>query len=255
MEIGVSNPIVAIVGRHNVGKSTLLNRLAGRPVAITEGLPGTTRDRIFAQVSWQGHHFTIVDTGGLEIRPQSTMAQEINLQVKVALDEADTIIFLVDVKDGVTPIDQEISDRLRKAGKDLLLVANKADNTKLEAEAAEFFELGMGEPLVISAYHGRGINELLDRIISRLPPPVAAAEVAAIKVAIVGRANVGKSTLLNSLLGEPRAIVDEVPGTTRDALDTPLDFKGQSVLLIDTAGIRRRGRIEKGVERYSVIRA
>jgi len=255
LEIGVSNPIVAIVGRHNVGKSTLLNRLAGRPVAITEGLPGTTRDRIFAQVSWQGHHFTIVDTGGLEIRPQSTMAQEINLQVKVALDEADTIIFLVDVKDGVTPIDQEISDRLRKAGKDLLLVANKADNTKLEAEAAEFFELGMGEPLVISAYHGRGINELLDRIISRLPPPVAAAEVAAIKVAIVGRANVGKSTLLNSLLGEPRAIVDEVPGTTRDALDTPLDFKGQSVLLIDTAGIRRRGRIEKGVERYSVIRA
>ncbi len=252
----MSKPIVAIVGRQNTGKSTLLNRLAGKRVAITADLPGTTRDRIFASVSWQDTQFTIVDTGGLELKAQSTISQEINLQVKTAISEADAIIFLVDVKDGVTPTDLEITDLLRRSEKPIILVANKADNERLETQAVEFFELGLGEPLVISAYHGRGTFGLLDKIISLLPAmPSVLAEPEIMKVAIVGRPNAGKSTLLNALLGKERAIVDQIPGTTRDAIDTLLDFNGQSVLLIDTAGIKRRGRLGIGVGRYSVIRA
>jgi len=252
----VSKPIVAIVGRQNVGKSTLLNRMAGKPLAIVEDLPGTTRDRILANVSWQEAEFTIVDTGGLELKPQSTIAQGVKEQVETAITEADTIIFLVDTRDGVTPPDLEIADMLRQVSKPIILVANKADNARLETEAVEFYQLGLGEPLAISAYHGRSTTELLDRIVSLLPTPTPVkAEPEIMKVAIVGRQNVGKSTLLNTLLGEQRAIVDEIPGTTRDAIDTLLDFDRQSVLLIDTAGIRRRGRLGVGVERYSVIRA
>ena len=252
----MSKPIVAIIGRQNVGKSTLLNRVAGKPIAIVEDLPGTTRDRILASVSWQGVEFTVVDTGGLELKPQSTIARGVKEQVEVAIAEADVIIFLVDVRDGVIPSDSEIADRLRQVNKPIVLVANKADNVTFETGAVEFYKLGLGEPLAISAYHGRGIAELLDRVISLLPAPLPIeAEPEIMKVAIVGRPNVGKSMLLNALLGEERAIVDDVPGTTRDAIDTILDFNGQSVLLIDTAGIRRRGRVEVGVERYSVIRA
>ena len=252
----MSKPIVAIVGRQNTGKSTLLNRLTGKRIAITADLPGTTRDRIFATVSWQETQFTIVDTGGLELTAQSTISQEVNEQVKTAISEADAIIFLVDVRDGVTPTDLEITDLLRRSEKPIVLVANKADNERLETQAVEFFELGLGEPLVISAYHGRGTPELLDKIVSLLPAmPSVSAEPEILKVAIVGRPNAGKSTLLNALLGKERAIVDRIPGTTRDAIDTLLDFNGQSVLLIDTAGIRRRGRLGVGVGRYSVIRA
>jgi len=252
----VSKPIVAIIGRQNVGKSTLLNRLAGKPIAIVADLPGTTRDRIFANVSWQGVEFTIVDTGGLEVKPQSAIAQGVEEQVAVAIAEADIIIFLVDVTDGVIPSDREIADRLRQVSKPVLLVANKADNAGLETEAAEFYELGLGEPRVISAYHGRGTVELLDEVTSLLPSPLSVeAEPQVMKVAIVGRPNVGKSMLLNALLGGERAITNDTPGTTRDAIDTLFDFDGQDVLLIDTAGIRRRGRWGGGVERYSVIRA
>jgi len=252
----VSKPIVAIIGRQNVGKSTLLNRFAGKPIAIVEDLPGTTRDRIFASVSWQGVDFTIVDTGGLELRPETAVAQGVKEQAEAAVTEADVIIFLVDVMDGVVPSDQEIADMLRQVSKPIVLVANKADNTKLETAAVEFYGLGLGEPLAISAYHGRGAAELLDMVISLLPfPPTVEAEPEIMKVAIVGRPNVGKSMLLNALLGGERVIVDETPGTTRDAIDTLLDFDGQSVLLIDTAGIRRRGKWGVGVERYSVIRA
>jgi len=247
---------VAIVGRQNVGKSTLVNRLAGKRVAIVEDLPGTTRDRVFADVSWQGVTFTLVDTGGLEPRPHSTITQEVKEQVEIAIAEADAVIFLVDVKDGLTPSDMEIADRLRRSSKPILLVANKADNAKLEAGVVEFYELGLSEPLAISAYHGQGSAELLDRIIALLPAPSPTeAEAEVIKVAIVGRPNVGKSMLLNALLGGERAIVDDVPGTTRDAIDTLFDFDGQSVLLIDTAGIRRRGKLVKGIEKYSVLRA
>jgi len=252
----MSKPIVAIIGRQNVGKSTLLNRLAGKPIAIVADLPGTTRDRIFADVSWQEIEFTLVDTGGLEIRPQSTIAQAVKEQVEVAIAEADVIIFLVDTRDGVVPSDLEIAQMLRSSSKPIVLVANKADNARLESGAVEFYQLGLGEPFAISAYHGRGTAELLDRVISLLPTPsVVEAEAEMMKLAIVGRPNVGKSTLLNALLGEERAIVDELPGTTHDAINTLLDFDGQSVLLIDTAGIRRRGRWGVGVERYSLIRA
>jgi len=251
----LSKSIVAIVGRQNTGKSTLLNRVAGKPLAIVEDMPGTTRDRIFANVSWQGTEFTLVDTGGLELEINSTIAKGVNAQIEAAINEADVIIALMDVRDGATPSDLEIADMLRRSNKPILLVANKADNDKLENEALELYELGLGEPLAISAHHGRGIAELLDRVVSLLPSPTPV-EVApeAVKVAIVGRPNVGKSMLLNALVGDKRAIVDDSPGTTRDAIDTLFDFDGQSVLLIDTAGIRRRGRVKAGVERYGVMR-
>lgn len=251
----MSKPIVAIVGRQNTGKSTLLNRVVGKPLAIVEDIPGTTRDRIFANVSWQGTEFTLVDTGGLELEINSTIAKGVNVQIEAAINEADVIIALMDVRDGATPSDMEIADMLRRSNKPILLVANKADNDKLENEALELYELGLGEPLAVSAHHGRGIAELLDRIITLLPPaPPLEAAPEAMKVAIVGRPNVGKSMLLNALVGDKRAIVDDSPGTTRDAIDTLFDFDGQSVLLIDTAGIRRRGRVKAGVERYGVMR-
>jgi len=247
--------IVAIVGRPNTGKSTLLNRIVGKPLAITEDLPGTTRDRNMAAVTWQGVEFTMIDTGGLEIEPRSTIARGVKTQVETAINEADIIIDVVDAIDGVTPADLEVADVLRRTNKPVLVAANKADNDRLETEALEFYELGLGEPLPVSAHHGRGIAELLDRIIELLPsrPPARTAP-EAIKVAIVGRPNVGKSMLLNALVGDERAIVDEKPGTTRDAIDTMFDFEGQSVLFIDTAGVRRRGKVKKGVERYSVVR-
>jgi len=252
----VSKPIVAIVGRQNVGKSTLLNRVAGKPIAIVEDLPGTTRDRIFADVLWQDTEFTIVDTGGLELKPESTLSQGVKEQAVTAIAEADAIIFLVDVVDGVIPLDLEIANMLHRVNKPVVLAVNKADNTKLEAQAVEFYELGLGEPLAISAYHRRGVTELLDKVISLLPAPSPIEAVPkAMKVAIVGRPNVGKSMLLNVILDGERAITDNSPGTTRDAIDTLFDFAGQGVLLIDTAGIRRRGRLGVGVERYSVIRA
>ncbi len=254
--VRVSKPVVAIIGRQNVGKSTLLNRLAGKQIAITEDLPGTTRDRILADVSWQGTEFIVVDTGGLEPQPESPVAKGVKEQVETAITEADVIIFLLDVRDGVTPVDLELADKLRQVKKPVLLVANKADNDRLEIGAVEFYQLGLGEPLAISAHHGRGVAELLDKIIPLLPASAPhEVEPDMMKIAIVGRPNVGKSMLLNALLGEERAIVDDIPGTTRDALDTKLDFQGQNVLIIDTAGIRRRGKLEAGIEWYSVLRA
>jgi GTP-binding protein len=253
----VSKPIVAIIGRQNVGKSTFLNRLAGRRLAIVEDMPGTTRDRIFAEVNWGGASFTLVDTGGLEIKPRTSIARGVKGQVEAAIAEADVLIFMVSIRDGVLPADLEIAEMLRRSGKPVVLAANKADSPKLESGAAEFYELGLGKPLIISAYHRRGAAELLDKIVSLLPAPSAAAEAEGevMKLAIVGRPNVGKSTLLNALLGEERAIVDDAPGTTHDAVNSLLDFNGQNVIVIDTAGIRRRGRWGAGVERYGIIRA
>ncbi len=247
---------MAIVGRQNVGKSTLLNRMVGRRLAIVENLPGTTRDRVIASVNWHDVEFTVVDTGGLEFDARSTVAHGVQEQIGTAIAEADVIVFLVDVKSGITADDMEMTDRLRRAKKPVLLVVNKADNEKLEVGAVEFYQLGLGEPVVISAYHGRGIAELLDRITVLVPMPLTiGAEPELMKIAIAGRPNVGKSMLLNALVGEKRAIVDDAPGTTRDATDTVIDFEEQSVLLIDTAGIRKRGRIGRGVEKYSVLRA
>lgn len=250
------NPVVAIVGRQNVGKSTLLNRLAGRRIAIVEDMPGTTRDRVFADVSWGGAEYTLVDTGGLEVDPDTAVGQGVREQIKIASAEADVIIFLVDIRDGVTPSDLEVADMVRRTNKPVILVANKADNDRLEAHAVDFYELGLGDPVAVSAHHGRGTAELLDRISAMLPTSLPVeVEPEMMKVAIVGRPNVGKSMLLNALLGSERAIVDDVPGTTRDAVDTLLDFAGESVLLIDTAGMRRRGRLTAAIERYSVLRA
>jgi GTPase len=252
----MTKPIVAIIGRQNVGKSTLLNRIAGKQIAIVADLPGTTRDRLFSDFSWDGRQFTIVDTGGLEMKPYSAINKGVKAQAGAAIKEADVIIFLVDTKEGVVPLDMEIADELRRTNKPVVLTANKADNQRLETNSVEFHELGLGEPLAISAYHRHGVAELLDKVISLLPDEeIVPTEKEAIKVAIIGRPNVGKSMMLNALLGQERVIVDDTAGTTRDAIDTMLDFQGQSMLLIDTAGIRRRGKIERGVEHYSVIRA
>lgn len=250
-------PVIAIVGRANVGKSTLFNRLTGRMVAIVEDLPGTTRDRIFADVHWLGREVTLVDTGGLEPRSGSSLAQKIRTQVQAAIAGADVIIFLVDIRDGVLPVDEDIAGLLRSCNKPVVLAANKADNAKLENQAAEFYRLGLGVPLAISGQHGRGVNNLVEVVSRHLPaePQIALPEPDMPKLAIVGRPNVGKSMLLNAIVGEERAIVDETPGTTRDALDTVYNYQGQEVLLIDTAGIRRRGRIGEGIEYYSLIRA
>jgi len=252
----MTKPIVAIIGRQNVGKSTMLNRLAGKQIAIIEDLPGTTRDRVLTTVSWQDIEFTLVDTGGLESKPDGSIAQGVKDQANTAIGEADVIVFIVDIRDGVTPLDMDIADTLRRTSKPVILAANKADNNKIEADIVEFYELGIGDPMAVSAHHGRGTADLLDKIVSLLPvQPSSEDEKESIKVAIVGRPNVGKSALLNALLGEQRVIVDDTPGTTRDAIDTLLDYNGQSVLLIDTAGIKRRGRQGTGVDKYSVIRS
>jgi GTP-binding protein len=249
-------PIVAMVGRANVGKSTLFNRLVGEPLAVIEDLPGTTRDRVFANVTWQSKEMTLVDTGGLDLRPTSSMARKVKAQAEAAVAEADIIIFVLDVRDGAITADCEIADMLRKCGKSVVVVANKADNDKLESQIADFYQLGLGAPLAISALHNRGINEVWQAIAPMLPEVLAVTNDSDIlKLAIVGRPNVGKSMLLNAIVSEDRTIVDQTPGTTRDAVDTVFDFKGQELLIIDTAGIRRRGRVAVGVEYYSLIRA
>ncbi len=252
----MNKPIVAIIGRQNVGKSTLLNRLAGKRVSIVEDLPGTTRDRVFTDVSWNDKNFTLVDTGGLELGMQTEIDRGVKEQISQAMSEADAIIFMVDVKDGIMPADLEIADLVRRLKKPMLLVANKADNDKLEAQAVEFYRLGLGDPFIISAYHGRSTAELIEKIIAMLPESAPGFDEADLmKVAIVGKPNVGKSMLLNAILGKERVIVSDIPGTTRDAIDTQLDFMGKHVLLIDTAGIKKRGQIETGIEQYSVIRS
>jgi GTP-binding protein len=253
----LSNPVVALIGRQNVGKSTLLNRIAGKPLAIVEDLPGTTRDRIFAEATWNGTDFTIVDTGGLEFQEGSHVAKEVRQQAAAAIREADVIIFLTDVKEGLMPIDYDVADMLRKSSKPVVLAVNKVDSDKQISEAAEFNRLGFGEPFPLSGYHGRWVAELLDKVVSLFPPQPEdqTRQVEGLKIAIVGRPAVGKSSLLNAMLGIERSIVGETPGTTRDAIDTKFDFNNQNVILIDTAGIRRRGKVEKGIEWYSVLRA
>jgi len=250
-------PVVAIVGCQNVGKSTLINRLTGQRLAIVEDLPGTTRDRLKVEAEILGREFTLIDTGGLELAPQATLAQEINRQVAQAIAEADVIIFVVDAQSGLLPIDTEMATLLRPAKKPILLVANKADTAKFAQNAAEFYRLGLGDPIAISAYHGRGVSDLQDAIIAVLPeaPTVTIKAQNIPQLAIVGRPNVGKSALLNALLGEERVVVSPIPGTTRDAIDTRLDFAGRPIVLIDTAGIKKRGRIGGGVDRYSAERS
>ncbi len=247
---------VAIVGRPNVGKSTLFNRMLGTRQAIVEDLPGTTRDRIRADVTWEGREFVVVDAGGLETEGRlAGLRQKIREQVERSIAEADLVLFLVDARDGLLPGDLDVADLLRRTEKPLILVANKVETAAQRRELHQFHELGLGEPETISAYHGKGIDDLLDTIVENLPPAVEEVpEPEAIKIAIVGRPNVGKSLLTNTLLGEERQIVHEIPGTTRDTVDSVLMYNGETITLIDTAGIRRRGKIEPGVEKYSWAR-
>ncbi len=251
----MSKPIVALVGRPNVGKSALFNRLVGARLAIVQDRPGTTRDRLYAQANWAGHDFTVVDTGGLLAAPTDDLTAQIHGQAQLAIREADVVIFVVDVLTGMTPDDYDVAEILRRSAKPVILAVNKADNAQRRLAANEFYALGITPLFAISALHGTETGDLLDAVVASFPPPAEEEAPERIGVAIVGRPNVGKSSLLNAVLGQERTIVSPVPGTTRDAIDTELDWRGQPVTLIDTAGIRRRGAVEPGVEKYSVLRA
>lgn len=269
-------PVVALVGRPNVGKSTLFNRLAAERLAVVDEIPGTTRDRLVAEAEWGGVIFNVVDTGGIDpsytrpgrkLEPLSVgsadFVKEIRAQAEVAIREADAVLFVTDVESGVTPADREVLQILRthqqvrdgQLWPPVLLVVNKADNEERRLQALEFYELGVGDPHPVSALHGTGTGDLLDVLVATFRVEAEEQEDDSVKFAIVGKQNVGKSSLLNRLVGEERAIVSPIPGTTRDAVDTQIVYEGVSVTLIDTAGIRRRGRIEPGVEKYSVLRS
>lgn len=277
-------PVVALVGRPNVGKSTLFNRLVGQRKAIIEDLAGTTRDRLYGDADWGGRDFVVVDTGGIDFGLQSSspvgkaadreaadkaeslgytagvssrlFLREIREQAEIAIAEAEVIVLLVDTETGITGPDEDVAELLRRTSKPVLLAANKADNKKRRDDVVEFYALGLGDPIPVSALHGTGTGDLLDAIIESFPDaPDEDEEDDSIKIAIVGRPNVGKSSLLNQLLGKERVIVSDVPGTTRDAIDTTIKYNGLDLVLIDTAGIRRRGKIEVGVEKYSFLRA
>jgi len=250
-----TKPVVAIVGRPNVGKSTLFNRLVGKRQAIVEDIPGTTRDRLYADAEWKDRVYSVVDTGGLEPDAEEGYSVLIREQVQVALTEADAILFVVDAVTGATAVDREIGELLRRSDKPVLLLANKADNERREELAVELYELGLGEPMAVSAHHGLGVREVQDRLLEVLPAVGGGISVDELRLAIVGRPNVGKSALVNAILGQDRVIVSAEAGTTRDAVDTPLVYQDKTVVLVDTAGIRRPGKVERGVEKYSVMRA
>ncbi len=243
--------MVAIVGRQNVGKSALLNAMAGRRISIVDPLPGVTRDRVSAVVAHRGRAFELVDTGGIGLSPGDPYYEEVERQIERAIQEAEVMLFLVDVRSGVTPLDREAAARLRD--RKVLLAANKADNAALEVGAADFFELGFGEAFPVSAIHRRNIRELTDRLAGMLPPAPLPAR--GLRIAVVGRRNVGKSTFVNALAGEERVIVGEMPGTTRDAVDVTIERGGRRYVLVDTAGLRKKGRVEDSVELFSRARA
>jgi GTP-binding protein len=269
----MTKPVVALVGRPNVGKSTLFNRLCGEMVAIVDDTPGTTRDRIFGTGEWTSVEFDVIDTGGIDPDANSRKSplsvgssdfiKEIRSQAITAISEADIVLLITDAISGVTPADQEIAQILRKNQKmidgkptpPIFLVVNKADSAKQRAQINEFYELGLGEPYPISAVHGTGTGDMLDALVAAFPKQEEEPEVESVKIAIVGKPNVGKSSLLNRLVGTERSIVSPIAGTTRDAVDTLIDYEGIAVTLIDTAGIRRRGHIDPGVEKFSVVRS
>jgi GTP-binding protein len=250
-------PVVVIVGRPNVGKSTLFNRLVGRRVAVVEDTPGITRDRLYAEAEWNGRKFNLVDTGGIVYQDEDPLAEQIRVQANVALEEADVVLFLTDAKQGVSPDDWELAQQFRGSKAPVLVVVNKSDNSDRDALAAEFYALGIGEIYPVSGIQGRGVADLLDVIVDLLPPAgeTVEDEKEEIRVAIIGRPNVGKSSLVNAFTGEQRMIVSDIAGTTRDAIDTMLEYRDERFRLIDTAGIRRRGKIQGTVEFYMVNRA
>lgn len=254
----MAKPVVAIVGRPNVGKSTLFNRIAGGGmVAIVEDTPGVTRDRLYRNAEWLNHQFTLIDTGGVEFtNVTDEIGQGIHLQAQLAIEEADVILFVTDAREGLTPVDEDVARVLRKTNKPVVLVANKVENFKETYDVFDLYKLGLGEPFLVSASHGMNVGDLLDRVCELLPDSETDEDSEdIIKIAVIGRPNVGKSSIVNAILGEERVIVSNIPGTTRDAIDTPFERDDQRYLLIDTAGMRKKGKINVPTERYSVVRS
>lgn len=252
----MSRPIVAVVGRPNVGKSTFFNRIAGRRISIVEDTPGVTRDRIYTDVEWLGVHFTMIDTGGIEPDSTDIILSQMRAQAEVAIATADVILFMVDGKSDITTADQEIAHMLRRSKKEVILTVNKVDTGLPDASIYEFYNLGLGDPIPISSANLLNLGDLLDLVISKFPENANTEEEDdVIKVAVIGKPNAGKSSLINKFLGEERVIVSEIAGTTRDAIDTPFERDGQKYTLIDTAGIRRKSRVDETIEKYSIMRA
>ena len=248
-------PVVAIVGRPNVGKSTIFNRLAGERISIVEDTPGVTRDRIYARTEWLGHPFNLIDTGGIDIGDEPFLTQ-ITEQAEIAIEEADVIIFVVSVKEGVTDADEKVARILYRTDKPVVLAVNKVDNPELRADIYDFYSLGFGEPIPVAGTHGIGTGDLLDKIIKEFPKDATNEEDDSIKFSFIGRPNVGKSSLVNAILGENRVIVSNIEGTTRDAIDTRFETEdGTKYTMIDTAGIRKKGKVYENTEKYSVLRA
>ena len=252
----MAKPLVAIVGRPNVGKSTFFNRIIGKRVAIVEDTPGVTRDRIYGDAEWLDYHFTLIDTGGIEPMKEDIISQQMRRQAELAIETADVIVFLVDGREGLTASDLEVADLLRRSKKPIVLGVNKVDHPKYADAEYEFYELGIGKPVIISSEQGLGLGDLLDEVVRYFPRMGAGENPDVTNIAIVGRPNVGKSSLVNALLGSERTIVSDIPGTTRDSIDSPFRWNGKDYVLVDTAGIRRKRAIEdESIERYSVIRS
>ncbi len=252
----MARPVIAIVGRPNVGKSTIFNRIIGDRLAIVEDKPGITRDRLYGTGEWNGKSFSIIDTGGIEMDENDEIMNSVRMQAELAIEEADVIIFMVDVKSGITHADNEVAQMLFRSRKPVVLSVNKVDNDNRLNEVYEFYSLGFGDPIAISGSHGTGIGDLLDAAVDLLPDlEDEQYDEDVIRVALIGRPNVGKSSLVNALLGEDRVIVSDVAGTTRDAIDTPFELEGQRYVLIDTAGMRKRGKVYETTEKYSVMRS
>lgn len=251
----MGKPIVAIVGRPNVGKSTLFNKLAGKRISIVGDKPGVTRDRVYAEAEWLKYNFTIIDTGGIEPESSDMLILQMRRQAQIAIETADVIIFIVDGKEGLTDADREVAQMLRKSGKNIVLAVNKIDNVKFEDNAYEFYNLGIGDPIAISASQGLGLGDMLDEVVKYFKhEDTDSQDDEYIKIAFIGKPNVGKSSLINKLLGEERVIVSDIPGTTRDAVDSYLEMDEDKFILIDTAGIRRKNKVKEEIEKYSVIR-
>ena len=252
----MGRPTVTIVGRPNVGKSTLFNRIAGKRISITEDTPGVTRDRIYAECEWLDNYFTLIDTGGIEPNTTDTIFSQMRIQAEIAIDMADVVLFMVDGKEGVTAADTEVAQMLRKANKEIILVVNKMDRFVNEDNIYEFYNLGLGEPVPVSSSEALGIGDLLDEIISKFDENMNTDEEDdSIKIAVIGKPNAGKSSIINRIIGEERVIVSNIPGTTRDAIDTKFESNGKKYTLIDTAGIRKKSKVLEAVEKYSVLRA
>ena len=252
----MSKPLVAIVGRPNVGKSTLFNKLIGRRLSIVEDTPGVTRDRIYADAEWLTHSFTLIDTGGIEPASEDIIAVQMRRQAELAIETADVIIFLVDGREGMTAADEEVAAMLRRSNKPVVLAVNKLDAPKYNDAIYEFYALGLGDPVIVSAGQGLGLGDMLDEVCAHFPPEAQEEGEHPLNIAVVGKPNVGKSSLVNAILGEERCIVSNIPGTTRDAVDTLFTLDGEPYVLVDTAGIRRKRAVEdETIERYSVIRS